>query len=219
MTQQLDHEQGIAVGAVVHQAREFAGQAVPPELQRDVLLCVLPRQGREADLLANAARLEQQLELRKGVPRARQLRRPAGHENQDAPGSQSACQVRQEVDGRRVRPVQIVYEQHEGALGGKSLEQRRELARHALPGSVLRRRWLFRASELRLPARRNGLQGTRRLMIAAVIEQALERFPYRVIRLRTSDVLRASTAHDARRTSPPRVEEELLSQRSLARTG
>src|SRR5262249_35889252 len=68
-------------------------------------------------------------------------------------------------------------------------------------------------------ARRNGLQGTRRLMIAAVIEQALERFPYRVIRLRTSDVLRASTAHDARRTSPPRVEEELLSQRSLARTG
>src|SRR5262249_27342802 len=142
-----------------------------------------------AQLPADAARLKQKLELRERVAGATELGRPAGDEDKNTPRGDSVRQVGEEIDGRGVRPVQVIDKEHEPLLGRELLQQRRRLAGRARQIAFVRG------------------------------AQALERFQDGVIRFYRRDVVRAPAAQDARRIPRLSLEEKLLRQRRLAGTG
>jgi hypothetical protein len=92
-----------------------------------VLLDVVPRQERERQLLAFAVRLQLPLDLQERMLPAQHVRAAIGHHEQGGDRLEPAGDVGEQVDGRQVRPLQVVEEDHERLPARDVLQERREL--------------------------------------------------------------------------------------------
>ena len=87
---------------------------------------------RERQLLGAPPRLELARELPDGALGQGGLDGAIGADQEQPSGLLPPGDQREQVDGRRVAPVQVLENQHEGGVGRQRLDQLRHLAQHAL---------------------------------------------------------------------------------------
>ena len=98
---------------------------------------VLPAQELHGDLAADPPPLEFQLDRPERVLAQHQVRRAVGEYQQDTHRRALAPEVRQQIDGRGVGPVQVVQEQDQGPQARHFLQEDTQLAFQAFLRSPL----------------------------------------------------------------------------------
>src|SRR5262245_28829562 len=104
---------------------------MPWKCQPQVLFDILAREEVEWNLAANTARLEFQLDLHEGMLGKQEIARPEGSHNQQTKRAAPVGEVRKHIDGRGVRPVEVVEKEHDRTKARDLLEECHDLALHA----------------------------------------------------------------------------------------
>ena len=137
------------------------------------------------------------------MPGRRHVGRPIGREDHQAGWLWAAREHREQVDRRRVAPVQILEDEHERRLCGHHVERFYELAQHSLPrravGTALHGLEFCvgdERRELHEPRRRMLLENAHDLVPAWLATQAAERLEHRQIGLARAVLLHALTMPD-----------------------
>ena len=139
-----------------------------------------------------------------------------------------AAEVGEQIDGRGVRPVQIVEEQEQRPQARHLLQEGAQLALQALLGGRFRlgehagQGGVFRGRrhDLRVPVRGGRLHHPGRRLAAVAVEQALQGLEKRQIGLGPGEALRAAPARQSARAAGGRqLAEEVFDQGRLADAG
>jgi len=219
----VDHreqEERVALGAPEHELDELPGHA-GAQLAAQAGFDLRAPEGRRRELAPG------QVALRQGAEQAAQrvalhfdLGRPEGGEEQQRQLAQTGSQVGEQVDARRIGPVQILEGEH----------HRRELARHPVAAAppleqLLPARGGDERREVRRPGRRHpGERGGERFARRSG-EQRLERVEEGRIGLRRGEVLGGAAEADQRvgqlaaRAAQERGDERRLAGARLAADG
>jgi hypothetical protein len=221
----IDHEQGMPVRAIVEMGRE------PPHLVArcdaeagiDVGLGVSRGQRCEGDLLALPASLEVLLHAAERVIVDDQVGRPEGPDDQQPGGFTLARDVRDQVDGRGIAPVEILEHEHQRPRTREDLERFGHLPEHPsrprdhrlagdLPGGPLR----LERRELRDPGGRMPPQDATDLAGPVVPSHLPDRIEERQIGLAPAVLLETLSPCDPRVRVVFDVGEEALDERRLS---
>ena len=172
------------------------------EVPLDVALFEEPK----GDLFERAVRSELVADGEKRVLRQRHIGRPVRRQHEQPHLVEAAGQIVQHVDRGHVRPVEIVEKQDERTQPRGLLQQRAELALHALLRH--RRCVLAHAREgvlarghmrdLHVPGGRDGLDQRMHRAPRRLVQQVIECLENRQIRLRTGKPLRTAAADHER---------------------
>ena len=186
-------------------AAQLFRELVPGKGQRQVVVEVVPAQERQGDLAADAPPLEFQLDRPKGVLAPQQVRRAVGKHQQQAQARALAAEVGQQIDARRVGPVDVVQEHHQGALPRHFVQEHAEFAlpaflrgllglrEHAGQGRVVR----GQRRQLHVPSGSQQLHRLRRRRTAFALEQTVQRLQERQIGLGAGQALGTTPTGEA----------------------
>ncbi|HYS82884.1 MAG TPA: hypothetical protein VEM76_19425, partial [Anaeromyxobacteraceae bacterium] len=138
--EELDHEERVACGLLVHQLRQRDGtRRLAAKRIRDELSDVLTGEGRQPDLLYGGARVPDRLELSRQRMCGRDLVVPVSADQHEVLQLRPGQQVLEQIERRGVEPLQVVEEERQRVL--RPREDAEESPEHELetPLRVLRR--------------------------------------------------------------------------------
>ena len=178
----------------------------------------------ERQLLAAALKLEFVLDALQRMIAVDHLRGPVGAEHQQPRRPSPPREQREEVQRRRIAPVQIFEHQNERAFRGGRLQRFGHLAQHPLAGrsrhdqaaAFFRRQALEDRRHLREPGRRVLAEVRDQVLAARLSAQLAEGGEDRQVRLACAEVLDALTATDECLADVRRAVDERVDQRGLA---
>src|SRR5262249_55928436 len=112
--EELDYEERVAASLLVHQLRERRGlRQLAVKRVRNELTHVLTGEGRESDLLHGRSRVPDRLQLVRQRMGGADLVVAVGADQQEVLLIRPGQQVLEQVERRRVEPLQVVEEQRE----------------------------------------------------------------------------------------------------------
>jgi len=97
----------------VDEGRELLRETMPGEFEREIAIEIRSGQELQRQLATNAARLQVQLDRPERVLAHHQVGRAVGEHQQGTHPRALAAEVGEQINGRGVRPVQIVEEQEQ----------------------------------------------------------------------------------------------------------
>ena len=213
VAQEVGHEQRAALRPGVDEGRELLREAMPGEFEREIAVEIRSGQELQRQLATDAAHLQVQLDRPERVLAQHQVGRAIGQHQQGTHPRAPAAEVGEQINGRGVRPVQIIEEQEqrpqvrhlpqEGTqlalqafLGGRF-----RLGEHARQGGVFR----GQRHDLRVPIRGGRLHHPCRCLTHFVVEQALQGIEKRQIGLGPGEALQQRRAARRRGGRWPRA--------------
>jgi hypothetical protein len=134
---QVRHEQRIALSAGVEQVDEARREVVPGALEGQVVDKVFAGEELDRGLPRQAARLQLELHLHQRVFLPLQVGGAVRAEHQHPSRFEPGSDIGEQVDGRGVRPVEIIEQEHHRALAAQTLQERRQLPFQPLLGGRL----------------------------------------------------------------------------------
>ncbi len=175
----------------------------------------------ECQILAQTVCLEIRLDVEKRMLAQPEFRRTVGQYHQNTQLIELTGEIRQDVDGRHVGPVQVIEEQHGAPLSAQLLKEGGEFQLEALLRVGLSPTGARRASrcgpDLSMPAGSQTIHQPRHCGISA--QQRLQTFQQREIGFRTGQPFRAASACNRDGSGVLQLSQEILNQRGLSHSG
>jgi hypothetical protein len=194
---QIDNEQRRARGAFVQQADEVVGKPIARIGCGQIPLQIIPAEGTQPCLAPHTAPLKGPPHVDKRVLGEQQVRWAVGDHQQQAQRVEPIAEVRDQVDGRHVRPMEVVEEQDERPRSGQFSQERMQLPLHLFCGprsrfgGPLQTGWVVRCCRMELsePGGRHQAQDAGDLFRAVAVKEPIQRFKKRQIRLAAGEPL------------------------------
>jgi len=112
--------------------REFRRQLIGWEFAPNEIIHLRRRKKLERDLATETSRLQVELQLRERVLGKQQLRRPHGGQDQQSHLAKARREIREDVDGREIRSMEIVEKKDDRSQLAQLVHERAQLALHPL---------------------------------------------------------------------------------------
>ena len=222
---EIGHEERAALGLGVNRRREIRREPVARKLERQVALDVARPEKTQLLLLEHAPPLQLAANPEKRMLREGHVGCAVAEHDHEPQIRQPAGQVVEDVDRRHICPVQVVDEEHQRAQPRDLLQQRAELALHALLRSD--RRALAQLSErcrvgrirghLHVPRRCERLDQRIERGPVASVHEAVEHLEHRQERLGPCEAFGTPAAGNRRMLAAPwQFQQEVLDETRLA---
>ena len=138
VSKHVHQEQGIAFRSGVHEVDQILPERVAGKLQIQIASDILATEKAQSDLAANPPGLELPLQSDEGVIREKQIRRTIRGDGEQPQTVSAEAHVGEEIDGRCVRPVNVIEEEDDRSAAGQVLEEGEQLTFHPFLGGGAR---------------------------------------------------------------------------------
>jgi hypothetical protein len=227
LAKDVHHEQWVAFGLPKNERRKILRKRMLGKLKREIRVHIAAFEQRHGNFATTHSRLQLESQRRERMIGQKQIGRPKRRNDQDPHRVETRRQIAQEVDGRRVSPVDIVEKQDDRELARHLMEQCAELPLETLGRSRAHLDTLLDriaaaagGKQVFVPGRRHRFRQPGERVGVLGAKQAVERLEDRQIRFGPSEALRTAASGDPASSAPAgQFRQEVFDERRLADAG